>query len=105
MSIVTYIGMGSNLGDSAQILKEAVAQLATLGTVSVSRLYQSPPMGPQDQPNYHNAVARLVTDLEPLLLLDELQRFELESGRVRLRHWGERTLDRYFALWRKKYYK
>ena len=102
MSIVTYIGMGSNLGDSAQILKEAVAQLATLGTVSVSRLYQSPPMGPQDQPNYHNAVARLVTDLEPLLLLDELQRFELESGRVRLRHWGERTLDLDILLYGEK---
>ena len=36
MSTVTYIGMGSNLGDSAQILQEAVAQLATLGTVKVS---------------------------------------------------------------------
>ena len=102
MSIVTYIGMGSNLGDSAQILKEAVAQLATLGAVSVSRLYQSPPMGPQDQPNYHNAVARLVTDLEPLALLNELQRFELESGRVRLRHWGERTLDLDLLLYGEK---
>ncbi len=102
MSIVTYIGMGSNLGDSAQILKEAVAQLATLGTVKVSPLYQSPPMGPQDQPNYHNAVARLVTDLEPLALLDELQRFELESGRVRLRHWGERTLDLDLLLYGEK---
>ena len=102
MTIVTYIGMGSNLGDSAQILKEAVAQLATLGTVSVSRLYQSPPMGPQDQPNYNNAVARLVTDLEPLALLDELQRFELESGRVRLRHWGERTLDLDLLLYGEK---
>ena len=102
MSTVTYIGMGSNLGDSAQILKEAVAQLATLGTVKVSSLYQSPPMGPQDQPNYHNAVARLVTDLEPLALLDELQHFELESGRVRLRHWGERTLDLDLLLYGEK---
>ncbi len=36
---------------------------------------------------------QLQTDLAPLALLDELQRFEQESGRVRLRHWGERTLD------------
>ena len=50
-------------------------------------------MGPQDQPNYLNAAVQLVTDLEPLALLDELQRFEQESGRVRLRRWGERTLD------------
>ena len=90
---VTYIGLGSNLGDSQQILTEAVHKLASLGVVQVSKLYQSPPMGPQDQPNYLNAAVQLITDLAPLALLDELQRFEQESGRVRLRHWGERTLD------------
>ena len=93
MSTVTYIGLGSNLGDSRQILIEAVQKLATLGTVKTSKLYQSPPMGPQDQPNYLNAVVQLQTDLAPLALLDQLQSFEQESGRVRLRHWGERTLD------------
>ena len=93
MMTVTYIGLGSNLGDSRQILAEAVQKLATLGAAKTSRLYQSPPMGPQDQPNYLNAAVQLVTDLEPLALLDELQRFEQESGRVRLRRWGERTLD------------
>ncbi|WP_336976208.1 2-amino-4-hydroxy-6-hydroxymethyldihydropteridine diphosphokinase [Acinetobacter pittii] len=93
MTTKTYIGLGSNLGDSRQILSEAIAKLKTLGAVRVSRLYQSPPMGPQDQPNYLNAVAELNTDLTPLDLLDQLQRFEQEAGRVRLRHWGERTLD------------
>ena len=93
MSIVTYIGLGSNLGESKVILTEAVHKLASLGDVKISKLYQSPPMGPQDQPNYLNAVVQLSTNLAPLALLDELQRFEQESGRVRLRHWGERTLD------------
>lgn len=93
MRIVTYIGLGSNLGDSKVILTEAVHKLASLGDVKISKLYQSPPMGPQDQPNYLNAVVQLSTNLAPLALLDELQRFEQESGRVRLRHWGERTLD------------
>jgi 2-amino-4-hydroxy-6-hydroxymethyldihydropteridine diphosphokinase len=93
MSIVTYIGLGSNLGDSKVILTEAVHKLASLGDVKISKLYQSPPMGPQDQPNYLNAVVQLSTNLAPLALLDELQRFEQESGRVRLRHWGDRTLD------------
>lgn len=93
MTITTYIGLGSNLGDSRQILSEAIVKLKTLGMVKVSRLYQSPPMGPQDQPNYLNAVAKLNTDLAPLDLLDHLQRFEQEAGRVRLRRWGERTLD------------
>lgn len=91
--IVTYIGLGSNLGDSRQILAEAVQKLATLGQVKTSNLYQSPPMGPQDQPNYLNAVVQLNTDLAALSLLDRLQAFEQDAGRVRLRHWGERTLD------------
>jgi len=91
--ILTYIGLGSNLGDSRQILAEAVQKLATLGQVKTSNLYQSPPMGPQDQPNYLNAVVQLNTDLAALSLLDRLQAFEQDAGRVRLRHWGERTLD------------
>ena len=93
MSIVTYIGLGSNLGDSKVILTEAVHKLASLGDVKISKLYQSPPMGPQDQPNYLNAVVQLNTDLAALSLLDRLQAFEQDAGRVRLRHWGERTLD------------
>lgn len=102
MSIMTYIGLGSNLGDSQQILREAVQKLGGLGQVKVSKLYQSPPMGPQDQPPYHNAVVQLCTDLEPLQLLDELQRFEYEAGRVRLRRWGERTLDLDLLLYAEK---
>lgn len=93
MKTVSYIGLGSNLGDSRQILTEAIQKLATLGVVKTSKLYQSPPMGPQDQPHYLNAVAQLETDLAPLSLLDQLQQFEQEAGRVRLRRWGERTLD------------
>lgn len=91
--VTTYIGLGSNLGDSLCILQEAVAKLAQLGPVRVSRLYRTPPMGPQDQPDYYNAAVMLETTLQPLALLDQLQNFEQESGRVRLRHWGERTLD------------
>ncbi|WP_445116524.1 2-amino-4-hydroxy-6-hydroxymethyldihydropteridine diphosphokinase [Acinetobacter sp. WZC-1] len=102
MSTTTYIGLGSNLGDSRQLMAEAVHKLAQLGGVRVSRLYQSLPMGPQDQPSYHNAVAQLQTMLEPLALLDELQRFEQEAGRVRLRHWGERSLDLDLLLYGEK---
>lgn len=91
--IRSYIGLGSNLGDSLQILREAVQQLSQLGALQVSRLYQSPPMGPQDQPHYFNAVVCLETMLAPLELLDQLQAIEQQAGRVRLRRWGERTLD------------
>jgi 2-amino-4-hydroxy-6-hydroxymethyldihydropteridine diphosphokinase len=50
-------------------------------------------MGPQDQHHYLNAVVQLDTELSPLDLLDQLQQFEKDAGRIRLRHWGERTLD------------
>jgi 2-amino-4-hydroxy-6-hydroxymethyldihydropteridine diphosphokinase len=44
----------------------------------------------------------LLTHLAPLDLLNELQRIENESGRVRLRHWGERTLDLDLLLYAEK---
>lgn len=87
------IGLGSNLGDRLAMLRLAVHSLQQLGSVQVSRLYQSPPMGPQDQPPYLNAVAALQTRLQPHDLLDALQAIEQQAGRVRLRRWGERTLD------------
>jgi len=51
-------------------------------------------MGPQDQPDYINAVVKIDTQLTPLELLDELQKIELSQGRVRKENrWGPRTLD------------
>lgn len=94
-----FIGLGSNLanesGDSRQILRDAIAALKVLaiGDMGVSRLYSSSPMGPQDQPDYINAAAMFHTDLLPHALLDQLQAIEQRAGRVRLRRWGERTLD------------
>lgn len=94
-----FIGLGSNLtnesGDSRQILREAIAALQELaiGEIRVSSLYSSRPMGPQDQPDYINAAAMLNTDLQPHELLEQLQSIEQRAGRVRLRRWGERTLD------------
>nr|WP_298890808.1 2-amino-4-hydroxy-6-hydroxymethyldihydropteridine diphosphokinase [uncultured Acinetobacter sp.] len=89
----SYIGLGSNLGDRLAYLRFAIEALSKIGQVRVSRLYASPPMGPQDQPDYLNAVVELITTLSPLDLLDQLQAIEQDAGRVRKRHWGERTLD------------
>lgn len=95
MSIV-YIALGSNLNMPIQQLKLAIQAMADLPDTEikkVSSLYQSQPLGPQDQPDYVNAVACLDTGLSPLALLDALQNIENEQGRIRLRRWGERTLD------------
>ena len=91
-----YIALGSNLEHPQAQLTAALQALNVLSDsrlTMVSSFYQSKPLGPQDQPDYVNAVACLETSLAPLALLDELQRIEHEQGRVRLRRWGERTLD------------
>jgi len=94
--MLAYIGLGSNLENPLQQIKTAIEDLqsvADINIVSVSSLYQSPPMGPADQPDYINAVLALETSLNPHQLLDALQSVEQLHGRVRKRHWGERTLD------------
>lgn len=95
-SAVAYIGLGANLDDPIDQLCTALTALSQLPSsqlLSISSLYASKPLGPQDQPDYFNAVAALQTELEPLALLDALQLQEREQGRVRRRHWGERCID------------
>lgn len=94
--ITAYIALGSNLNTPVEQLNSALNAIENLSQtklLAVSSFYQSKPLGPQDQPDYVNAVAKIETTLAPLDLLDELQRIENEQGRVRLRRWGERTLD------------
>lgn len=95
--MISYIGIGSNQADpSKQALQaiEALKELANTKLLNHSSLYCSAPMGPQDQPDYINAVAELDTQLSALELLDELQKIELSQGRVRKENrWGPRTLD------------
>lgn len=94
--LTAYIGLGSNLADPQAQLQRALSELAVLPQsrlLAQSSLYRSPPMGPQDQPDYLNAVAAVDTALSPLALLDELQALELAHQRVRGEHWGPRTLD------------
>ena len=93
---LVYIGLGANLDQPQQQLEQALSELALLAKSKLlkhSSLYHSKPVGPQDQPDYINAVALLETELAPLDLLDALQQLEQDHGRIRKRHWGERTLD------------
>ncbi|QTF07434.1 2-amino-4-hydroxy-6-hydroxymethyldihydropteridine diphosphokinase [Brenneria izadpanahii] len=92
-----YLALGSNL---AHPLQQAHAALTALDNVPQTRLvrcssfYRSRPLGPQDQPDYLNAVAELETALGAEQLLDHTQAIEREQGRVRKAHrWGPRTLD------------
>ena len=93
---VAYIGLGSNLdAPLAQVqgALDALGRLPLTRRVAASPCYASRPVGPQDQPDFINAVAAVETCLSPLALLDQLQALEQRHRRQRLRHWGPRTLD------------
>ncbi|MEQ8952989.1 MAG: 2-amino-4-hydroxy-6-hydroxymethyldihydropteridine diphosphokinase, partial [Gammaproteobacteria bacterium] len=90
------IGLGSNLGDSLQILKGALTSLQKSGAIQLqkcSACYLSKPWGRENQPDFFNAVAGIQTDLSALNLLSFLQQIEQEFDRQRAESWGPRTLD------------
>ncbi len=97
MTTHAYIGLGANLNAPEQQIQTAFKALADLPHSRLllkSSLYRSQPMGPKNQDDYINAVAKIATKLEPLGLLDHLQSVEQAQGRVRnSERWGPRTLD------------
>ncbi|GGD59250.1 2-amino-4-hydroxy-6-hydroxymethyldihydropteridine diphosphokinase [Lacimicrobium alkaliphilum] len=94
---VAYVGLGSNLADPRQQLLAALRALhqsEEIRLLGCSSFYQSVPMGPQDQPDFINAVAQLDTVLPAHDLLDLMQSIEQQQGRQRkAERWGARTLD------------
>lgn len=95
-----YLGLGANLsnelGTPSEHIERALTRLQSHSAIShmrASSLYASKPMGPQDQPDFINAVAEIDTTLDPYELLALCQQLEQEAQRVRLRRWGERSLD------------
>lgn len=101
-----YIGLGSNLNNPVQQVCKgltALAQVADTVLVKSSSLYLSPPMGPQDQPDYINAVAEIATSLSAHLLLEQLHAIEHQQGRTRTgERWTARILDLDLLLYGQK---
>ncbi len=91
-----YVAIGSNLGSPRERVLEAMQRLASLSaaqTLLRSRLYLSRPMGPQDQPDFVNAAAGLLTQHTPRELLAELLEIERSMGRAQRERWGPRVID------------
>lgn len=95
--MTAYVGLGSNLEKPLSQVKEGEKELALLPDTdlkAVSSFYRTRPVGPTDQPDFINAVAKISTRLPPEKLLDELQLLERRHGRIREGiRWGPRTLD------------
>ena len=88
-----FLGMGSNLGDSRRVLRDAVDTLGD-SVVAVSPVYETEPVGgPPGQQDYLNLVVELDTEQTPRQLLGLCRRLEAAAGRVRVERWGPRTLD------------
>jgi 2-amino-4-hydroxy-6-hydroxymethyldihydropteridine diphosphokinase len=92
-----YLGLGSNVGDSAAHLRAAVELLRErdIEVEAVSSTYVTEPVGEiLDQPDFLNAAIRIRTELEPEALLDVCKAVEAERGRsfAGPRH-GPRPLD------------
>lgn len=91
-----YLSCGSNLGDRAGYLRQAVAGLEQAAGVRVLRrssLYETEAWGPVEQPDYLNGALLIETELPPHSLLDLCQELEQRAERKRLVRWGSRTLD------------
>lgn len=91
-----WVGLGSNMGDSAAHIESALVEMNALPQTRVlrrSKLYASAPVGPQDQADFCNAVAQVETALSAHALLEHLLALEQKHERVRTRRWGPRSLD------------
>ena len=90
-----YLGLGSNLGDRQENIRQAVARLEEAGIrmVRQSSLYETEPVSRWPQRWYLNCVLAVETELLPVRLLRELQRIEREMGRRRIVPGGPRTID------------
>jgi 2-amino-4-hydroxy-6-hydroxymethyldihydropteridine diphosphokinase len=91
-----YVALGSNLSEPRERVLEAFDRLAGLRDTRLelrSSLYLTHPMGPQDQPDFVNAAAGLLTQLSAQDLLVELLQIERAMGRNRQDRWGPRIVD------------
>lgn len=95
--VPAYVALGSNLDDPLQQVAaafQALRQLPQTRLVLRSRCYRTRPLGPQDQPDYINAAAGLLTLLSARALFTHLQAIETALGRTRDgRRWGPRRID------------
>jgi 2-amino-4-hydroxy-6-hydroxymethyldihydropteridine diphosphokinase len=93
---IAYVGLGSNLGDRANNIRQALDKLRCAGDLSVfavSSLYETEPEGYEDQNWFVNAVAGIETTHSPRELLALFKEVERTMGRRKSVRWGPREID------------
>ena len=105
MKDIAYVALGSNLGQREVFLakaRDAIARLAGTRVLGQTEVLETAPIGPIEQGPFLNQMIAIETVLAPSELLAELQRIELDAGRVRGARWGPRTLDLDIVLFEKQ---
>ena len=89
------LALGTNIEPREQYLKDALAKIVdnNLKIILESSVYETPAWGGVADQNFLNMCIEVETELEAYELLDTIQKIELELGRVRKEHWGNRTID------------
>lgn len=91
---IVYLALGSNMGNRAAKLKEAILSLPPQMEVqSKSKVYETPPWGYTEQEKFLNQVVQVKTYVEPLPLLKHLKRLEVALGRQATFQYGPRLID------------
>lgn len=96
MENIAYIAIGSNIDDREHYLLSSIKTINEHQKIDVilsSSIYQTDPVGYEDQDRFLNMVIKVKTNLSPFDLLSYLQKVEIEYGRKREIKWGPRTLD------------
>ena len=93
-AVTAFIGIGTNLGDRAQNLAEALRRMAAVAEIGeCSSVYETDPVGYTDQPQFWNVVVRVATELPAVQLMKELLAIEERMGRKRTVPNAPRIID------------
>ena len=89
------LALGTNIEPREQYLKDALKKLEenNLKIKLKSSIYETPAWGGEANQNFLNMCIEVESSLEAYALLDIIQKIELELGRIRKEHWGNRTID------------
>lgn len=99
-----YIGIGSNLGDRLQYLRQAAVALESDARIlRTAPVFETDPVELLDQPAFFNTVLEVQTNLRPLELLAVLHEIEHALGRERVVRFGPRTVDLDILLYDDEY--
>ncbi|WP_062051257.1 2-amino-4-hydroxy-6-hydroxymethyldihydropteridine diphosphokinase [Bacillus sp. JCM 19034] len=96
MKHTAYIALGSNIGERHLYLEKAIILLNKEEEIKVykqSSIYETDPVGYEDQQRFLNMVVEIQTSLTSEQLLEKTQQIERSCGRTREIKWGPRTID------------